>query len=209
MGVTTALNILGGAGTVCAAFLTEQFESMLPLLQYQWLYQTLMIVTLLIGGVGIWTTLGLVRGGPKAYSTTLIVLGAGTVAGAVHVFASLMLRGKTVPANMKLYANLLTLLVFLIFRLPGIRERVDFSEPVNQITQTTSSGLAALISGIVIITTPIWVASSHTYEGIAWVDVLRAPLYISGGGSIILGVLLLIRLLRISNYNLQKGISLR
>jgi hypothetical protein len=52
MGLTAAMNILGGIGTVCAAFLTKQFPSMLELLDYQWLYQIVMIVTIAWGWRG-------------------------------------------------------------------------------------------------------------------------------------------------------------
>jgi hypothetical protein len=188
MGLTTTMNILGGAGTVCAAFLTKQFPPMWALLDYQLLYQSLMIITILIGVAGIWSTMGLVRGGPNAYRNALIVLIVGTLVGGIHVYASFELRGKTVPANMKLYMNLLTLIVFLLLKLPGLRNRVDFSEPGDRSNQITSSGLAAIINGSIILTTPLWIASSHTYAGNEWVDVLRTPLYIAGGGLVFLGI---------------------
>ena len=49
MGLTATMNIVGGIGTVCAAFLTKDFPPMWSLLEYQWLYQVLMIVTILLG----------------------------------------------------------------------------------------------------------------------------------------------------------------
>lgn len=193
VGLTATMNILGGAGTVCAAFLTKQFPPMWALLDYQLLYQALMIVTILIGVAGIWSTMGLVRGGPNAYRNALIVLIVGTIVGGIHMYSSFVLRGKTVPANMKLYTNLLTLIVFLLLRLPGLRDRVDFSDPGPRSDQLTSSGLAALINGAIIVTTPLWVAASHTYAGNEWVDVLRTPLYVSGAGLVLLGIAFLLR----------------
>ena len=41
MGLTAAMNVLGGAGTVCAAFLTKQFPPMWVFMDYQLLYQAL------------------------------------------------------------------------------------------------------------------------------------------------------------------------
>jgi hypothetical protein len=62
MGLTAAMNILGGIGTVCAAFLTKQFPPMWALLEYQWLYQSLMITTIIVGIAGVWATIVLIRG---------------------------------------------------------------------------------------------------------------------------------------------------
>jgi len=56
MGMTAAMNILGGIGTVCAAFLTKDFPPMWVFYDYQWQYQVLMITTILIGIAGTWVT---------------------------------------------------------------------------------------------------------------------------------------------------------
>jgi hypothetical protein len=189
MGLTAAMNVLGGTGTVCAAFLTKKFPPMWALLDYQWLYQTLMIVTILLGGAGIWATVQLIRGGDRIYQNSLILLFAGTVVGAIHVYASLSLRGKAIPANFKLYANAVTLLFFLILRFPGIKDRVDFSRPGEEGTQKTAGGLAALLIGFLMITTSQWVGSSHVFEGRNWVYVLDLPLTLGGSGMILGGII--------------------
>ncbi len=129
MGSTAAMNILGGIGTVCAAFLTKDFPPMWALLDYQWLYQSVMILTIIVGLVGAWATIRLVRGGVNVYRDALILLAVGSVLAAIQMFASLALRGKAVPANMKFYINLLTLIYFLALRLPGLRGKVDFGSP--------------------------------------------------------------------------------
>jgi len=66
MGLAAAMNLLGGIGTVCAAFLTKQFPPMWALLDYQWLYQVLMIVTIIIGIAGVWGTIILTKGKENA-----------------------------------------------------------------------------------------------------------------------------------------------
>lgn len=194
MGSTAAMNILGGIGTVCAAFLTKDFPPMWALLEYQWLYQSVMILTIIVGLVGAWATVRLVRGGVHVYRNALILLAVGTVLGAVQVFASLALRGKAVPANMKLYINLLTLIYFLALQLPGLRGKVDFGSPGDSATRGMSSGLAAIVAGAVTFTTSIWVGSSHVYAGNNWVHVLRTPLLIGGIAFISLGLFILGRL---------------
>jgi hypothetical protein len=100
--------------------------------------------------------------------------------GAVQVIASLALRGKAVPANMKLYINALTLVLFLLLRLPGIQERVNFKKSDDQGVQSVASGLTAILTGVLVLSTAIWVGSSHVQEGFNWVTVLREPLLGSG-----------------------------
>ena len=73
------MNLPGGIGTVCAAFLTAKYPPMWPLLDYQWLYQTLMIVTIVIGLLCIWSTIALARGGKRNYRNALILLVIGTI----------------------------------------------------------------------------------------------------------------------------------
>ena len=195
MALTTAMNILGGTGTVCAAFLTKKYPmvDILRPVDYRWLYQTFMIVTILIGLVGIWATIALVRGRNRAYLNAVIVLVVGTIVSGIHFFTSLTLSGFVVPTFMKFLANVITLLVFIIFGLPGVRERVDFSEPGDATTQMTSGGLAAILVGILTLSVKTLVGASHVYEGNNWVDVLKIPLKVSGLILTIGGLALILR----------------
>src|SRR5690606_30002184 len=124
MGMTAAMNLFGGIGTVCAAFLTENFPPMLVLMAYQWLYQRLMLITIGVGIAGASVTFALFRGGPNVYRNALIVLVVGTVLGELHTRASLELRRKMVPADVELYINLFTLILFVILGLPSVRNRI-------------------------------------------------------------------------------------
>lgn len=194
MGLTAAMNILGGIGTVCAAFLTKQFPPMWALLDYQWLYQVVMLVTIALGLAGVWATIKLIQGGESAYRNAVILLAAGTVVGAVQVIASLALRGKAVPANMKLYINALTLILFLLLHLPGIRNRVDFTQDDDQGVQSLASGITAILTGALVLTTALWVGASHLHEGFNWVMVLREPLIGVGAALVGIGLVSLARL---------------
>ena len=178
LGLTTAMNLFGGIGTVCAAFLTENFPPMLVLLDHQWLYQRLMLITIGIGIAGASATFALFRGGSNAYRNALLVLIAGVVIGELHTRASLELRGKMVPANIKFYMNLFTLILFLILGLPSLRNRVSFAHPRGRIEAAAAGGLAALIIGATMLTMPLWVGDTHTYEGTDWTDVLQPGLSI-------------------------------
>lgn len=192
MGITGAMNLLGGIGTVCAAFLTEQYPSMAAILDYQWLYQGLMIATVLIGLGGIWGTIRLVKGGENTYRNVLLLLVLGTVVGALHYFASMTLRGSAAPANMKLYINIFTLILFLMLKLPGISQRVDFDRPTDTVVGQTAAGLTTIIVGVVVISTSLWVGSSHVFDGANWTDVLKGFLTSSGLASIGMGMLMLL-----------------
>ena len=178
MAMTAAMNLLGGAGTVCAAFLTRDFPPMWDLLDYQWLYQPLMILTILTGIAGIWITIKLVRGGEKVYRNALIILGVGSAFGLTQYVASQMIRGASAPANVKFYINFITLLIFLALRLPGIKEKVDFTSSVK--SKGTTGGMAAFVAGTIILSTFIWAAPTHMYLGDNWLMVLELPLLISG-----------------------------
>ena len=176
MGLTAVMNLLGGTGTVCAAFLTADYPSMSELMDYRWLYQGLMIFTVVIGIANVWVLIGLIRKRDKSYRNAIIVLIAGTIVAGIQVYASLALRGKAVPANMKLYTNAITLVLFLILKAPGIREWVDFTAPATSTEEATAAGMASIVSGMVILTVFGWVGSSHTYMGENWVEVLQTPL---------------------------------
>ncbi len=180
MGLTGAMNILGGVGTVCAAFLTQRFPSMAPLLEYQWLYQGVMVVTILTGLAGVWATVRLARGTPRAYRTALALLVVGSAFAAVQVVASLALRGKAVPANFKLYTNAFTLLVFLVLRVPGIWERVRLDSPGRGGGAGLAPGLAAMAAGLLVLTTSIWAGPSHSMGGTNWTHLLLSHLLVSG-----------------------------
>jgi hypothetical protein len=196
MAMTAAMNILGGAGTSCAAFFTKNYPPYWILIKpvdYRWLYQTFVFTTIAIGIAGIAVTVGLIRGGKHAYRNAIIVLGIGTVLNAIHYFTSLSVIGKAAPANVVFYINVLTLIVFLLLLIPGLRAKVDFTKGGKDADKTTGGGLAAMVSGAVILSTPMWVGASHIYLGSNWVDVLALPIYIFGTILILGGIALLAR----------------
>jgi hypothetical protein len=181
--MTAAMNILGGAGTTCAAFFTKNYPPYWVLIKpvdYRWLYQTFVITTLVVGIVGIAVLVGLIRGGKHAYRNALIILGIGSVLNAIHYISSLAIIGKAAPANVVFYINLFTLIVFLILAIPGLRALVDFSKSSKNADKMTGGGVAALVAGIVILSTPMWVGVSHAYLGSNWMEGFAWPIYVSG-----------------------------
>jgi hypothetical protein len=192
-GLTAAFNVLGGAGTTCAAFLTEKFPSMSGLMDYRWLYQLFVVVTLLVGGVGIWVLIRLIRGGEKVLRNAMLVLLAGSLVGYAHMFASDTLRGKSAPANMVFYMNLITLILGLLLIIPGLKQHLDFSKRAGKAGGNLVAGAAAFISGLATISTWLWVGSTHVYQSANWVDVLKVPIVLVGGALLMLGMGLLVK----------------
>lgn len=180
LGLTAAMNLLGGVGTTCAAFFTKKYPPMWPLMDFQWLYQTLVVLTVPLGLVMIWATVVLLRGKSNALKISIWLLVVGTLLGAIHMGASLALRGKAVPANVKLYLNLITLVVFFILTMPGVRKFVDFSKPSGASGGATAGGFAAIVAGLVMLSTIVWAAPTHTYQGENWVNVIYVPLMTVG-----------------------------
>ena len=183
MGMTTAMNVIGGAGTSCVAFSDNIGYRMAfkELMDVRWIYQVLVVTTVLVGIAGIWSTVKLIRGGSKVYKTAVIILAIGTVLGAIHYFTSLGLRGKAAPANVKFYLNVITLLIFLALNLPGIREKIDFSSGGSgKAGKSAAAGMAAMVIGIITLTVFDWAAPSHTLNGENWVYVFYTPLMVFG-----------------------------
>ena len=195
MGMTAAMNIFGGAGTYCAAFSNDIGYRMafIALKDYRWLYQIVMVTTVLTGIAGVMALIKLIRGKPGVYRFTMIVLGIGTVLGGTQFFASLILRGAATPANVKFFINLATLLLFLSFLLPGIKDKVDFSQPMEKAEKDSTAGIVSILVGITALTIFAWAGPSHTYFGENWVYVLEIPLLVVGTTLIVGGFITVLR----------------
>jgi hypothetical protein len=194
-GLTTAMNLLGGIGTSCAAFLTKQYPPYWALIKQdmQWLYQGLVITTVVIGLVGIWALIELTRGKKNAFRNALIVLVIGTILSGIQFYYSMQLFGKATPANVKFFSNAITLILFLIFLIPGVRQKVNFTKNEGGTDKETAGGMAAIMVGILLLTTPIWAGPSHTFQGVNWVHLLQTELNLSGILLIGAGLAILVR----------------
>jgi len=189
MGITAAVNILGGVGTTCAAFLTATFPSMNKILPLQWLYQLFVVVTTAIGIAGVVYTVFLAKGKRGAFIPALIVLVAGSVVGIIHIIASRSLRGSAAPADMVTYVNILTLIVGLVILIPRVRSHVHFTKDA-QAGKSSGAGIASFAAGAVTLTVPFWVGETHLVQ---WIDVLRTPILLVGVGLVLAGLLLIVR----------------
>ena len=195
LGMTAGINLLGGAGTFCAAFSSNVGYRMAfkAIMDYRWLYQIVMVLTIPTGIAGIVALVKYIKGKPDAYRFTMILLIIGTILGGTQFIASTVLRGKATPANVKFFTNVVTLVYFLILQLPGIRKTLDDSGPVDKSETNAAGGLAAFIAGTLTLTVFFWAGPSHTFFGENWVFVFETPLLVIGTLLVMGGFLTVLR----------------
>ena len=195
LGMTAGINLLGGAGTYCAAFSSNVGYRMAfkAIMDYRWIYQIVMVLTIPTGIAGIWALVKLIRGKADAFRITLIVLVIGTILGGTQFITSMVLRGKATPANVKFFTNVATLVYFLILQIPGIKKLFDDAGPADKSEMNAAGGLTAFIAGIITLTVFFWAAPSHTFFGENWVYVFEIPLIASGTVLVLGGFALVVR----------------
>lgn len=176
MGLTAGFTLLGGIGTTCVALNPTGFSAnMAKLAPFQWLYILFVLLGVALGILGIRATIHLVKGTEKSYQEALIVLVAGTLVGAIHVIVSRALRGSSMPVDGVLYATVLTLILFLLFRIPYIWQGVNFAKgDVN--SNRMAGGAAAILLGGLSLSVQYLVAATHTWNGVNYADAFHATL---------------------------------
>lgn len=189
MGLTGGFTLLGGIGTSCAALFPTKFGSMAALAPFQWLYILFVLTGIAIGAWGIWATVKLVKGAPDSYKMSMQALIAGVVIGFIHIYASRALRGKSIPVDQVVYTTVLTLIVFLLFRIPGIWQMVNFDKGGSN---RTAGGAAAILLGALTLTIQYTMASTHTWGGVNYADAFNTGMTVTGVGLLLLGAGILV-----------------
>ena len=187
MALTAGFTVLGGAGTTCAALFPTNWESMAPLASAQWLYILYVILTVGIGILGIRAVVLLIKGTSNAYKASLIALIAGVVVGVIHIITSRALRGSSMPVDAVVGTTALTLIIFLIFRIPGIWHGVNYDKASRE-EITKSGGSAAIILGVLCLTIQYWMAPTHTWHGVNYADAFNISMMVSGIILLVLGL---------------------
>jgi hypothetical protein len=195
MSLTAAFTILGGAGTSCVALDPTGYEGKFAgIAPFQWLYLLFVIVTLAIGVMGVRAVVLLIRGKRNAYRYSLIALAAGAAVGILHIAASRILRGGSMPVDMVVYTTLLTLIVFLLFRLPGIWQGVDFEKPGGEKeTGQQAAAIALGATGVLVLTVQFIMAPTHTVAGVNYADAWHVVMSAVGLALMVAGVSLRLR----------------
>jgi hypothetical protein len=186
MGLTGGFTLLGGVGTSCAALFPTKYDSMAALAPFQWLYILFVLSGIALGVWGIWATIKLVRGTADSYTMSLQALIAGTLIGGLHIYTSQMLRGKSMPVDAVVYTTALTLVIFLLFRIPFIWQGVNFDKG-NTRSNLPAGGTAAILLGIMTLTIQYTMGSTHTWGGVNYADAFNTSMTVIGVGLLLLG----------------------
>lgn len=187
MALTGAFTLLGGIGTTCAALNPTGFgNSMAPLAPFQWLYILFVLAGIAIGIWGIRATIKLIKGTPDSYLTSIQALVAGVAVGGIHIYASRMLRGKSMPVDAVVYTTLLTLIIFLLFKIPAIWQGVDFSKG-NAKSNKSAGGAAAILIGLLTLTIQYTMGSTHTIGGENYANAFNTSMTWIGIGLLLMG----------------------
>jgi hypothetical protein len=186
MGLTGGLTLLGGIGTTCAALFPTNYESMAALAPFQWLYILFVLTGIALGVWGIWATIKLVKGASDSYRMSMQALIAGVLIGGLHIYMSRMLRGSSMPVDAVVYTTVLTLAIFLLFRIPFLWQGVDFTKGKTK-DNLPAGGATAIVLGILTLTIQYTMASTHTWGGVNYADVFNMSMTVIGVGLLLLG----------------------
>lgn len=202
MALTGGFTLLGGIGTTCAALAPAEYDSMKALAPFQWLYILFVLLGIVIGVWGIWATVKLVRGLSDSYKMSLQALIAGVLIGGFHIYMSRMLRGKSMPVDAVVYTTVLTLIIFLLFKIPTIWQGVDFTKAQAR-DNKKAGGAAAIAVGLFALTIQYTMGSTHTWGGVNYADVFNTTMTVIGVGLSLLGVGLFLSLSYVKRTALQ------
>ncbi len=186
MGLTAGFTLLGGVGTSCAALFPTNWDSMAPLAPFQWLYILFVLTGIALGVLGIRATIMLIKGRDQSYLQALYVLLAGVVIGVIHILVSRGLRGKSMPVDAVVYTTVLTLAIFLLFRIPAIWQGVNFARG-NAQSNRPAGGMTAIVLGVLALTIQYTMGSTHTWNNVNYADAFNLTMTGLGVASLLLG----------------------
>jgi len=191
MGLTSALVLLSGVGTGCVAFAPDKFavDSLAGIAGYQWLYIIYVVAFILFGIMGIRATISLVRGKENAYRDSIIVLVLSVIVGGIHMATSQALRegGSSMPLDLIVYTAVLTLLIFLLFSFPKIKQMVGFEEGGSN-GKTAAGGMTAIVMGMLVSSVQMWAGPTHIFNGVNLADAFHTQMMIGGSILFVVGL---------------------
>jgi hypothetical protein len=104
------------------------------------------------------------------------------------------LRGSSMPVDPVVYTTGLTLIVFLLLRLPGARKKVRFERAEgDEDIGPKAAAITLLLSGALTLSVQHWAAPTHTMNGgVNYADAFHVPMTLAGWGLILFGIGLLV-----------------
>ena len=190
MGITAAVTLLGGVGTTCVALDATKYDSMKAIANYQWLYIAYVVIGVALGVLGIQATIQLILAKKGAEKSALWILVSGVVIGVIHILTSRALRGSSLPVDGVVYINVLSLVIFLLFQLPKVREMSLFKTETAD-DATAAGGMTAFVAGLLVLSVQMWAGPTHLLEGINYADTFHNAM-LGIGSILVLGGLALV-----------------
>ncbi|MGB2964656.1 MAG: hypothetical protein WBB69_11795 [Anaerolineales bacterium] len=114
----------------------------------------------MIGILGIRATILLAKGKQNAEKSALITLVLGILTGGIHMFTSRALRGSSMPTDFIVYITILTLVIFLLFQLPKVRQMALFQKGSSD-DSSAAGGLTAIVAGLLTLSVQMWAGPTH------------------------------------------------
>ena len=85
------------------------------------------------------------------------------------------------PNDARVYTAGLTLIVFLVLRIPGIWQGIGFGAGGDSSgSGKATAGAAIVLGGLVTATSPVWATPTHIFDGRNWAHFIDFPLIASG-----------------------------
>lgn len=193
MAMVAVFSILAGVGTVCIAWGAANWPPFRAFVPYQGIYQTITIITLMVGFAATVIAYAFVRGEKWAFNAAIVAILIGLVSGGVHMYYSDMIRGSTTPASLRVYVDIIALVVLFIIRMPFVWNKIDLTKPLGKNgSYTIPTGMACVAAGLGMLSTPFYAGPSHTFDGVNYVNYLMTELLVIGGVLVGFGAILLV-----------------
>ena len=97
------------------------------------------------------------------------------------------------PVDGVVYTTVLTLIVFLLFRIPKVWQGVDYTTGgTNDKTGKMAAAITLLVSGLLTLTVQYWAGPTHTWDGINWASAFLVTSTMLGLGQVLGGAVILI-----------------
>jgi hypothetical protein len=191
MGITSVFTLMAGIGTTCVAVAAENFgPKMAVIAPYSWLYILFVLLTTAIGVYMVKALISLIKKKPRGYFETIISLVLGIIIGVIHMLVSRSLRGSSMPTDGVVYVTVLTLLVFAIYKIPGIWHELNLEGTKSDDINRTAAAFTLLSCGIAVLTAPLWGSSTHIFNdgGQNWANAWPIQMNIIGIFLLMIGI---------------------
>ncbi len=186
MAATAVMTLLGAVGASCLAWNGDKYGPAFKwVVPYMTHYQILVYIKIVVGIAAVMVTYATARGDRWFYTGALITLIIGGAAGAYQMYMSSTLRDISffadAPTNVRVYITVITLIAYALVRFPGVWNKSGLGSKTDKPgSPMAAGGIALIVAGSLILTTPYWVGASHILDGVNLVYTLEVPLLLDG-----------------------------